>query len=112
MLVLRSEHDRAICTAALATRYTHVEPALRLHTRALPTRRAPPARAARELLQAGIESDGAPAPEGTAMALKVLCEHMARCPARRTSVGGVWRRRRVSRARTCSRIERVVYTSP
>jgi ATP phosphoribosyltransferase regulatory subunit HisZ len=58
----------------VATRYPTVEPPLRFCYLAHCYRGVPPQRGQpRELLQAGIELIGAPAPQGTAEALTVLC---------------------------------------
>ena len=73
ILVLRS--DMTIPIARLvATRYAHSEPPLRFCYLAHAYREVRPQRGqSRELLQAGVELIGAPAPEGTAEALSVLC---------------------------------------
>jgi ATP phosphoribosyltransferase regulatory subunit len=73
VLVLRP--DTTIPIARLvATRYQHSEPPLRLCYFAHAYRGVRPQRGqSREILQAGIELIGAPAPEGTAEALAVLC---------------------------------------
>ncbi len=73
LLVLRSDMTVPIARV-VATRYPHVPPPLRFcylaHCyRAVRAQRGQP----RELLQAGIELIGSPAPEGTAEALTVLC---------------------------------------
>ncbi len=73
LLVLRSDMTVPIARV-VATRYPHVSPPLRFcylaHCyRAVRAQRGQP----RELLQAGIELIGSPAPEGTAEALTVLC---------------------------------------
>lgn len=74
VLVLRS--DMTVPIARLvATRYATAEPPLRLCYLAHAYRGVRPQRAQpREFLQAGIELIGAPAPEGTAEALTVLCD--------------------------------------
>jgi ATP phosphoribosyltransferase regulatory subunit len=74
VLVLRSDMTVPIARV-VATRYASSEPPLRFcyfaHCyRAVRPQRGQP----RELLQAGIELVGAPAPEGTAEALMVLCD--------------------------------------
>jgi ATP phosphoribosyltransferase regulatory subunit len=73
VLVLRS--DMTIPIARLvATRYAHHDPPLRFCYFAHAYRGVRPQRGqSRELLQAGVELIGAPAPEGTAEALSVLC---------------------------------------
>jgi ATP phosphoribosyltransferase regulatory subunit len=73
VLVLRS--DMTIPIARLvATRYAHAEPPLRFCYFAHAYRGVRPQRGqSRELLQAGVELIGSPAPEGTAEALSVLC---------------------------------------
>jgi ATP phosphoribosyltransferase regulatory subunit len=73
VLVLRS--DMTVPIARLATtRYAHVEPPLRFCYFAHAYRGVRPQRGqSRELLQAGVELIGSPAPEGTAEALQVLC---------------------------------------
>jgi ATP phosphoribosyltransferase regulatory subunit len=73
LLVLRSDMTVPIARV-VATRYPHASPPLRFcylaHCyRAVRAQRGQ----ARELLQAGIELIGSPAPEGTAEALTVLC---------------------------------------
>jgi ATP phosphoribosyltransferase regulatory subunit len=73
VLVLRSDMTIPIARLA-ATRYTHAEPPLRFCYQAHVYRGVRPQRGqARELLQAGVELIGAPAPHGTAEALTVLC---------------------------------------
>ena len=74
VLVLRS--DMTVPIARLvATRYPHAEPPLRFCYLAHAYRGVQPQRGqSREFLQAGIELIGAPAPEGTAEALTVLCD--------------------------------------
>jgi ATP phosphoribosyltransferase regulatory subunit len=73
VLVLRS--DMTIPIARLAvTRYAHSEPPLRFCYFAHAYRGVRPQRGQpRELLQAGVELIGSPAPHGTAEALIVLC---------------------------------------
>src|SRR5271157_2751371 len=73
ILVLRSDMTVPIARV-VATRYTHSEPPLRFCYFAHCYRGVAPQRGQpRELLQAGIELIGAPAPHGTAEALTVLC---------------------------------------
>jgi ATP phosphoribosyltransferase regulatory subunit len=74
VLVLRS--DMTVPIARLvATRYPTAEPPLRFCYFAHCYRGVPPQRGQqRELLQAGIELIGSPAPDGTAEALTVLCD--------------------------------------
>jgi ATP phosphoribosyltransferase regulatory subunit len=74
VLVLRS--DMTVPIARLvATRFGDAEPPLRLCYLAHAYRGVRPQRGQpREFLQAGIELIGAPAPEGTAEALTVLCD--------------------------------------
>jgi ATP phosphoribosyltransferase regulatory subunit len=76
VLVLRS--DMTVPIARLvATRYTHSEPPLRFCYFAHAYRGVRPQRGqSREFLQAGVELIGAPAPEGTAEALTILCESL------------------------------------
>jgi ATP phosphoribosyltransferase regulatory subunit len=58
----------------VATRYAHAEPPFRFSYFAHAYRGVRPQRGQpRELLQAGLELIGAPAPEGTAEALRVMC---------------------------------------
>jgi ATP phosphoribosyltransferase regulatory subunit len=73
VLVLRS--DMTVPIARLATtRYAHVQPPMRFCYFAHAYRGVRPQRGqSRELLQAGVELIGAPAPEGTAEVLQVLC---------------------------------------
>jgi ATP phosphoribosyltransferase regulatory subunit len=73
VLVLRSDMTIPIARV-VATRYTAVEPPLRFCYLAHAYRGVRPQRGQpREFLQAGLELIGAPAPEGTAEALTVLC---------------------------------------
>jgi ATP phosphoribosyltransferase regulatory subunit len=72
-LALRSDMTVPIARVT-ATRYPRAEPPLRFCYLAHCYRRVRPQRGqSRELLQAGIELIGAPAPEGTVEALTVLC---------------------------------------
>jgi ATP phosphoribosyltransferase regulatory subunit len=73
VLVLRP--DMTVPIARLvATRYAHAEPPFRFCYFAHAYRGVRPQRGqSRELLQAGVELIGSPAPEGTAEALTVLC---------------------------------------
>jgi ATP phosphoribosyltransferase regulatory subunit len=74
VLVLRS--DMTIPIARLvATRYAHQEPPLKFCYFAHSYRGVRPQRGqSREFLQAGVELIGAPAPDGTAEAVTVLCK--------------------------------------
>jgi ATP phosphoribosyltransferase regulatory subunit len=73
LLVLRSDMTVPIARV-VATRYAASEPPLRFCYFAHCYRGVPPQRGQpRELLQAGIELIGAPAPHGTAEALTLLC---------------------------------------
>jgi len=73
LLVLRSDMTVPIARVA-ATRYAHVDPPLRFSYLAHCYRAVRPSRGRpRELLQAGVELIGAPAPSGTAEVLTVLC---------------------------------------
>jgi ATP phosphoribosyltransferase regulatory subunit len=73
VLVLRSDMTVPIARV-VATRYAASEPPLRFCYFAHCYRGVPPQRGQqREMLQAGIELIGAPAPHGTAEALTVLC---------------------------------------
>jgi ATP phosphoribosyltransferase regulatory subunit len=73
VLVLRSDMTVPIARV-VATRYPTVEPPLRFCYLAHCYRGVRPQRGQpRELLQAGVELIGAPAPQGTAEALGVLC---------------------------------------
>ena len=76
LLVLRSDMTVPIARV-VATRYAASDPPLRFCYFAHCYRGVPPQRGQqRELLQAGIELIGAPAPEGTAEALSVLCHSL------------------------------------
>src|SRR4051812_47540312 len=73
VLTLRSDMTVPIARVC-ATRYAQAEPPLRLFYLAAVHRTVRPHRGQmREMLQAGIELIGAPAPHGTAEALAVLC---------------------------------------
>jgi ATP phosphoribosyltransferase regulatory subunit len=73
-LVLRSDMTVPIARVA-ASRYSDAPPPLRFCYLAHAYRAVrPPLGQAREMLQAGIELLGAPAPAGTAEALEVLCD--------------------------------------
>ena len=73
VLVLRADMTVPIARVA-ATRYAHVDPPLRFCYIAHAYRGVRPQRGqAREFLQAGVELIGAPGPQGTAEALRVLC---------------------------------------
>jgi ATP phosphoribosyltransferase regulatory subunit len=73
VLVLRSDMTVPIARV-VATRYPHSEPPLRFCYFAHCYRGVRPQRGhPRELLQAGIELIGAPAPQGTAEAITLLC---------------------------------------
>jgi ATP phosphoribosyltransferase regulatory subunit len=73
VLALRADMTVPIARV-VATRYQHAEPPLRFCYVAHAYRQVTPHRGQmREFLQAGIELVGAPAPEGTAEALTVLC---------------------------------------
>jgi ATP phosphoribosyltransferase regulatory subunit len=73
VLVLRSDMTMPIARV-VTTRYAHAEPPLRFCYFAHAYRGVRPQRGqSREFLQAGVELIGAPAPEGTAEALGVLC---------------------------------------
>jgi ATP phosphoribosyltransferase regulatory subunit len=74
VLVLRSDMTVPIARV-VATRYATSEPPLRFCYFAHCYRGVPPQRGQqRELLQAGIELIGSPAPDGTAETLTVLCD--------------------------------------
>jgi ATP phosphoribosyltransferase regulatory subunit len=76
VLALRSDMTVPIARV-IATRYTSSEPPLRFCYFAHCYRGVRPQRGQlRELLQAGIELIGSPAPEGTAEALTVLCRSL------------------------------------
>ncbi len=73
VLVLRADMTIPIARLA-ATRYAQAQPPFRFCYFAHAYRGVRPARGqSRELLQAGVELIGSPAPEGTAEALTVLC---------------------------------------
>ncbi len=73
VLVLRPDMTIPIARV-VATRYAHADPPLRFCYFAHAYRGVRPQRGqSRELLQAGVELIGAPAPDGTAEALSVLC---------------------------------------
>ncbi len=87
VLVLRADMTVPIARVA-ATRYGNVEPPLRFcyfaHTyRPVRAHRGQP----RELLQAGVELIGSPAPEGTAEALTLLCKALDAAGLRGYRVG-------------------------
>jgi ATP phosphoribosyltransferase regulatory subunit len=76
VLVLRSDMTAPIARV-VATRYADSEPPLRFCYFAHTYRGVHPQRGQlREMLQAGIELIGAPAPQGTAEALTVLCDSL------------------------------------
>jgi ATP phosphoribosyltransferase regulatory subunit len=87
VLVLRS--DMTVPIARLvATRYATAEPPFRFSYFAHAYRGVRPQRGqSRELLQAGVELIGSPAPEGTAEALTVLCEALDAAGLRTYKVG-------------------------
>src|ERR1700721_2427182 len=86
-LVLRSDMTVPIARV-VATRYRPAEPPLRFCYFAHCYRRVRPQRGQpRELLQAGVELVGAPAPQGTAEALTVLCSALDAVGLRTYSVG-------------------------
>jgi ATP phosphoribosyltransferase regulatory subunit len=87
VLALRS--DMTIPIARLvATRYPDASPPLRLCYLSHAYRAVRPQRGQqREFLQAGIELVGAPAPDGTAEVLEVLCAALDAAGLRRTRVG-------------------------
>ena len=102
VLVLRSDMTIPIARV-VATRYATSEPPLRFCYFAHAYRSVRPQRGqAREMLQAGIELVGAPAPEGTVEALELLCEVLDAVgldgyrvgPRRRVAVPGAARRAR------------------
>jgi len=86
-LMLRTEMTTPIARV-VATRYAQAPLPLRFCYQATCYRAVRPARGqARELVQAGVELIGAPAPEGTAEVLSVLVEALAACGLRRFRVG-------------------------
>ena len=87
VLVLRADMTVPIARVA-ATRYAHAEPPLRFCYLAHAYRGVRPQRGqSREFLQAGVELIGAPAPEGTAEVLTVLCEALEAAGLERFRVG-------------------------
>ena len=73
VLALRSDMTVPIARV-VATRYAAAEPPLRFHYTAHAYRAVRPHRGQmREFLQSGVELVGAPAPEGTAELLRVMC---------------------------------------
>src|SRR5437764_8416305 len=87
VLVLRSDMTVPIARLA-ATRYRNAEPPLRFCYFAHAYRGVRPQRGqSRELLQAGVELIGSPAPEGTAEALTVLCAALDAAGLRTYRVG-------------------------
>jgi ATP phosphoribosyltransferase regulatory subunit len=87
VLVLRSDMTVPIARVA-ATRYANAEPPLRFQYNATSYRAVRPQRGhSREVLQAGIELIGAPAPDGTAEAVAVLCEGLDAVGLRNYRVG-------------------------
>jgi ATP phosphoribosyltransferase regulatory subunit len=87
VLVLRSDMTVPIARVA-ATRYGHAAPPLRFCYQAHAYRGVRPQRGqSREFLQAGIELIGAPAPEGTAEVLGVLCAALDAAGLRSYRVG-------------------------
>jgi ATP phosphoribosyltransferase regulatory subunit len=87
VLVLRS--DMTVPIARLvATRYREAEPPLRFCYFAHAYRGVRPQRGqSREFLQAGVELIGAPAPDGTAEILAILCDALAAAGLRSYRVG-------------------------
>jgi ATP phosphoribosyltransferase regulatory subunit len=87
VLVLRSDMTVPIARM-VATRYRSVEPPMRFCYVAHAYRGVRPQRGqSRELLQAGVELIGAPAPAGTAEALAVLCAALDATGLRTYKVG-------------------------
>lgn len=87
VLVLRSDMTVPIARLA-ATRYSHADTPLRFCYLAHVYRDVRPQRGqSRELLQAGVELIGSPAPEGTAEALSVLCATLDAAGLQRYRVG-------------------------
>jgi ATP phosphoribosyltransferase regulatory subunit len=87
VLVLRSEMTVPIARV-VANRYAATEPPMRFCYFAHAYRGVRPQRGqSREFLQAGVELIGAPAPEGTAEALTVLCEALDAAGLKTYSVG-------------------------
>jgi ATP phosphoribosyltransferase regulatory subunit len=87
VLVLRSDMTVPIARV-VATRYAVSEPPLRFCYFAHCYRGVRPQRGqSRELLQAGIELVGSPAPDGTAEALTVLCHALDACGLKDYRIG-------------------------
>jgi ATP phosphoribosyltransferase regulatory subunit len=87
VLALRSDMTIPIARV-VASRYSHVEPPFRFCYFAHAYRGVRPQRAqSRELLQAGVELIGSPAPDGTAEALTVLCAALDAAGLRTYRVG-------------------------
>jgi ATP phosphoribosyltransferase regulatory subunit len=87
VLVLRPDMTIPIARV-VAMRYAHVPPPLRFCYFAHAYRGVRPQRGqSRELLQAGVELIGAPAPQGTAEALNVLCRALDAAGLQRYRVG-------------------------
>ena len=87
VLVLRSDMTIPIARV-VATRYAHAPPPLRFCYFAHAYRGVRPQRGqSREFLQAGVELIGAPAPDGTAEALSVLCAALDAAGLRNYRVG-------------------------
>jgi ATP phosphoribosyltransferase regulatory subunit len=87
VLVLRSDMTVPIARV-VATRYAAAEPPLRFCYVAHAYRGVRPQRGqSRELLQAGIELLGAPAPDGTAEALRLMCAALDAAGLREYRVG-------------------------
>src|SRR5436305_10276327 len=87
VLALRSDMTIPIARV-VATRYSHAQPPFRFSYFAHAYRGVRPQRGqSRELLQAGVELIGSPAPEGTAEALTLLCEALDAAGLRTYKVG-------------------------
>lgn len=87
VLALRSDMTVPIARV-VATRYASAEPPLRFHYTAHAYRAVRPHRGQlREFLQSGVELVGAPAPEGTAALLGLLCRSLQATGLRSWSIG-------------------------
>ncbi|MGA2925603.1 MAG: ATP phosphoribosyltransferase regulatory subunit [Solirubrobacteraceae bacterium] len=87
VFVLRSDMTVPIARV-VATRYAHVQPPLRFCYFAHAYRGVRPQRGqSRELLQAGVELIGAPAPQGTAEVLTTLCGALDAAGLQRYRIG-------------------------